>query len=114
MRHRTVILDDREFLLLPDGRRADSLRCRALLGELRQLGIPGVSGAMIKSELLDRYEEVFSAATRSLPRHHGGPMPLSQIVAKQVAAVVAKQSACGFAGEATSNPPPLPIASTNV
>lgn len=107
-------LDAREYLLLPDGRRADALRFTPLLAELRRIGVSGIHSDMTKIQLLDRYQEVISAALRSVPKHHGGPVPLTAIVAKQAAAVVAQQSAAGFASEAIASPPPRPIASTKV
>lgn len=106
-------LHDLEFLLLPDGRRADSLRLLPLLAELRRLGIPAISGSMSKPQLLERYAEVFGAALKTVPKHHGGPRPLSEIVAKQASAAIAAQSAARDAGERAGNGPPTqPIATT--
>lgn len=91
-----MMLLDRSKAILPDGRRAETLRRTPLHAALCALGIPGIDPKMAKPELLDRYAaRLVEEASKLRPEQRDGqhPAALTPAVAWRVAAMIAQQAA---------------------
>jgi hypothetical protein len=77
-----VIIRDKPDVLLPSGKRADSLRVGELYRELSRLSVPGITASMGKDDLLDAYEAALIAQAEAL-RRSGEAVRSSAMVSAQ-------------------------------
>lgn len=62
-----------QFLLLPDGRRADKVRLAPLMAEMQRLQTPGILPTMSKPQVVECYERHVHAVIQDLrPINHRG------------------------------------------
>lgn len=100
-----------------DGRRADSLRRTELFQDLTRMGVSGIDPAMGKTDLLAAFhrqcQQVADESLQSTNTKIGRPPPpLSQIVARQAAALIARMPLDDTPEQPLA--PARPIASTSV